>query len=126
MTKICNSVTDWTKTHFGERVQKVPVDGGFSCPNRDGKLSKKGCLYCNNKSFTPFYTDEKKSITNQVQTGRVFFSKRYNSNSFFAYFQTYSGTYAPIEILEKKYREALEFPIIKGLFSKILYLPITN
>ena len=115
MTKFFNSIIDWTKAHFGERVQKVPIDGGFSCPNRDGKLSKKGCLYCNNKSFTPFYTDEKKSITNQLQIGSVFFSKRYNSNNFFAYFQTYSGTYAPIEILEKKYREALDFPNIKGL-----------
>ena len=115
MEKIFNSASEWTKEHFGQRIQKVPVDGGFTCPNRDGKLSKNGCLYCNNKTFTPFYTDEKKSISNQLQNGIDFFSKRYNCDAFFAYFQTYSGTYAPIEILEKKYREALNFPKIKGL-----------
>ena len=115
MEKLFKSSSEWTKEHFGQRIQKVPVDGNFTCPNRDGKLSKTGCLYCNNKTFTPFYTDEKKSISNQLQTGIEFFSKRYNCDSFFAYFQTYSGTYAPIEILEKKYREALNFPKIKGL-----------
>ena len=115
MYKIYNPASDWTKEHFGNRIQKVPVDGGFSCPNRDGKLSKNGCLYCNNKSFTPFYTDENKSISFQLQKGIDFFSKRYKCSDFFAYFQTYSGTYAPIEILEKKYREALEFSNIKGL-----------
>ena len=115
MEKLFKSASEWTKEHFGQRIQKVPVDGGFTCPNRDGKLSKIGCLYCNNKTFTPFYTDEKKSISNQLQTGIEFFSKRYNCDSFFAYFQTYSGTYAPLEILEKKYREALNYPKIKGL-----------
>lgn len=115
MNMLFKSASKWTKENFGKRVQKVPIDGGFSCPNRDGKLSKSGCLYCNNKTFTPFYTDEKKSITQQLQTGIDFFSKRYNCKNFFAYFQTYSGTYAPIEILEKKYQEALEFPNIKGL-----------
>lgn len=110
-----NSASNWTKEKFGKRVQKVPVDGGFSCPNRDGKLSKIGCVYCNNKSFTPFYTDKDKSITNQLQTGIEFFSKRYKCDCFFAYFQTYSGTYAPIEVLEKKYREALSVPKVNGL-----------
>ncbi len=115
MSIFFKSASEWTKEHFGKRIQKVPIDGGFSCPNRDGKLSNIGCLYCNNKTFTPFYTNEKKSITEQLQTGIDFFSKRYNCENFFAYFQTYSGTYAPIEILEKKYQEALEFPNIKGI-----------
>lgn len=115
MEKLFNSASEWTKKHFGQRIQKVPVDGGFTCPNRDGKLSKNGCLYCNNKTFTPFYTDGSKSITNQLETGINYFSKRYNCDAFFAYFQTYSGTYAPLEILEKKYKEALAFPNIKGL-----------
>ena len=115
MNKLFLSASEWTKLEFGKRVQKVPIDGGFSCPNRDGKLSKEGCLYCNNKTFTPFYTDEKISITNQLLTGTEFYSRRYNCEYFFAYFQTYSGTYAPIEILEEKYKEALEFPLIKGI-----------
>ncbi len=110
-----NSATNWTKEHFGKRIQKIPIDGGFSCPNRDGTLSSAGCLYCNNKSFTPFYTDGKSSISQQLKTGTDFFSKRYKCDDFFAYFQTYSGTYAPIETLEKRYREALRFPNIKGL-----------
>lgn len=115
MNKIFNSASNWTKEHFGKRLQKVPIDGGFSCPNRDGKLSKEGCIYCNNKSFSPFYTNKNDSITNQLQAGINFFSKRYNCDSFFAYFQTYSGTYAPIKILEEKYKEALQIPQIKGL-----------
>ena len=115
MNKLYNSSSDWTKEHFGKRIQKIPLDGGFSCPNRDGKLSKEGCIYCNNKSFSPFYTDGEKSITRQLQIGINFFSKRYKCEDFFAYFQTYSGTYASVEILEKKYKEALEFPNIKGL-----------
>ena len=115
MNKLFNSASEWTKIYFGKRIQKVPIDGGFSCPNRDGKLSKEGCLYCNNKTFTPFYTNGKKSITDQLRSGIDFFSKRYKCDNFFAYFQTYSGTYAPIEILEKKYQEALKFPNIKGI-----------
>ncbi len=110
-----NSASNWAKQHFGKRIQKVPINGGFSCPNRDGKLSKKGCIYCNNNAFTPFYTDSKKSISEQLKTGINFFSKRYNCNEFFAYFQTYSGTYGTIKELEKKYREAMSIPEIKGL-----------
>lgn len=115
MNKIFNPASDWTKKYFGKRIQKIPVDGGFSCPNRDGKLSKNGCLYCNNKSFTPFYTDNKKSITSQLDSGIKYFSKRYECDEFFAYFQTYSGTYDSVDILEKRYRTALSFPNIKGL-----------
>ena len=88
MNKLFNSASEWTKNYFGKRIQKVPIDGGFSCPNRDGKLSKEGCLYCNNKPFTPFYTNGKKSITDQLRSGIDFFSKRYKCDNFFAYFQT--------------------------------------
>ena len=122
MSIFFNSASDWTKEHFGKRIQKVPIDGGFSCPNRDGKLSNIGCLYCNNKTFTPFYTNEKKSIKEQLQTGIDFFSKRYNCENFFAYFQTYSGTYAPIEILEKKYQEALNIATAIKTVYKLLGL----
>lgn len=115
MAKIYKSASEWTKEKFGKRVQKIPVDGGFSCPNRDGKLSTLGCLYCNNKAFTPFYTDCEKSVTKQLETGIEFFSKRYDCDAFFAYFQTYSGTYAPIEILREKYSEVLAFEAVKGL-----------
>lgn len=109
------TASEWTKKRFGKRVQKIPIDGGFSCPNRDGKLSTKGCLYCNNRAFSPFYTGNDKTISQQISTGIDFFSKRYNCNSFFAYFQAYSGTYASIETLKERYKEALRFPEIKGL-----------
>ncbi len=109
------TASEWAKEHFGKRIQKIPIDAGFSCPNRDGKLSFDGCLYCNNKAFSPFYTNNKKSITTQLEEGINFFSKRYNCNDFFAYFQSYSGTYSSIDILEKKYREALTIPNIIGL-----------
>ena len=107
--------SDWTKEYFGKRIQKIPVDGGFSCPNRDGRYSSTGCIYCNNNSFSPFYTHDKKTITEQLEIGIDYFSKRYNCSDFFVYFQTYSGTYAPIDVLEKKYNEALKFSNIKGL-----------
>lgn len=107
--------SDWAKVYYGKRIQKIPVDGGFSCPNRDGRFSKEGCLYCNNKSFTPFYTCESKPITEQLQKGIAFFSKRYNCKDFFAYFQTYTGTYAPLEVLEKKYTDAINYPGIRGI-----------
>ena len=115
MNKAFKTSSDWAKIHFGKRIQKIPLDGGFSCPNRDGKLSKEGCIYCNNKSFAPFYSSEAKTITQQLDEGIKFFSKRYDCKNFFAYFQTYSGTYAPIEILEKKYLEAINHSQIDGL-----------
>lgn len=113
--KIYNASSDWSKSVFNKRIQKIPIDGGFSCPNRDGKLSDKGCLYCNNTTFTPFYTSPIHSITQQIEEGKTFFGKRYGCNDFFAYFQTFSSTYAPIEILKEKYTEAMNCSSIRGL-----------
>ncbi len=96
-------------------MQKVPVDGGFSCPNRDGTLSRTGCIYCSNRSFSPFYVGNGSSIAEQLQAGIAFYRHRYGCDRFLAYFQTYSGTWAPAETLKNRYLEALLNPEIEGL-----------
>ncbi|HNW12356.1 MAG TPA: TIGR01212 family radical SAM protein [Candidatus Rifleibacterium sp.] len=110
-----NSAANYYQKTFGGRVQKIPVDAGFSCPNRDGTLSTTGCIYCSNRSFSPFYVTAEKTVREQLQTGIRFFSSRYGCNRFFAYFQTFSGTSAPIETLHRLYREALSVEGIEGL-----------
>ncbi len=102
------------REHFGERVQKLSLDGGFSCPNRDGTKGSGGCTYCNNESFNPAYCREAGSITSQLQEGARFFAK-YKGQRYLAYFQAYSNTYAPLEVLKARYGEALAFPGVVGL-----------
>ncbi|MEZ5083717.1 MAG: TIGR01212 family radical SAM protein [Bacteroidales bacterium] len=111
-----NSYSEYFKKQFGERVQKVSVDAGFTCPNRDGKLAKGGCTYCNNDAFNPSYCQPVKSIRQQVEEGIEFHKRRYRrANKYLAYFQAYSNTYASLEELIKKYNEALSFPYVIGL-----------
>ncbi|MCC8174045.1 MAG: TIGR01212 family radical SAM protein [Odoribacter sp.] len=100
---------------FGERVQKLSVDGGFTCPNRDGSKGKGGCIFCNNDSFNPAYCREVKGIYAQIEEGIRFFDAKYKGQKYLAYFQTYSNTYAPLEVLKKKYEEALSHPKVVGL-----------
>lgn len=107
--------SSWITERFGERIQKIPVDAGFSCPNLDGKLSDYGCVYCNNSSFAPFYSNARLSITEQLHQGISYFSKRYNCKKYFAFFQSFTCTYAPTKILREKYNEALSVPGIAGL-----------
>jgi len=102
------------KEKFGGRVQKVLINAGFTCPNRDGTKGRGGCTYCNNKSFSPSYCHPKKSVTEQINDGIHFFRK-YKSQSYFAYFQTYSNTYASLDKLKKLYAEALAQPKVIGL-----------
>ncbi len=115
MKPLFNRASSWVKTRFGQRIQKIPVDAGFSCPNRDGKLSDRGCLYCSNASFSPFYSTAQHAIADQLRDGREYYAKRYGCNRFFAYFQSYSCTYAPVEILRQKYLEAAAGQGIEGL-----------
>jgi uncharacterized protein len=111
-----NSYPEYFKKHFGERVQKISVDAGFTCPNRDGTLAFGGCTYCNNDAFNPSYCRPDKSVTQQIQEGIEFHAKRYRrANKFLVYFQAYSNTYAPLESLKKLYSEALAYPGIIGL-----------
>ena len=100
---------------FGGRVQILSVDGGFSCPNRDGKKGTGGCTFCNNESFNPDYCRSVESIYCQLDKGIRFFNAKYQGQHYLAYFQAYSNTYAPLEVLRKRYEEALSHPGIVGI-----------
>lgn len=100
---------------FNERVQKVSVDAGFTCPNRDGTKGFGGCTYCNNKTFKPNYCNLENSIENQLREGIRFFGKKYSSMKFLAYFQAYTNTYAPFNILTNLYEQAMKNPKVIGL-----------
>jgi radical SAM protein (TIGR01212 family) len=115
LKKRYNSYLGYINQHYGKRVQKVTVDAGFTCPNRDGSLGEGGCIYCNNASFNPGYNDADKSILQQIEEGIEFLKRRYKAEKFIVYFQPYSNTYAPLEILKKKYEEALSVPQVIGL-----------
>lgn len=110
-----NDFSSYFRNRFDGRVQKVSIDAGFTCPNRDGTKGKGGCTYCDNRTFKPSYTNLKKSVTQQIEEGIAFFSKKYDSMKFLAYFQAYTNTYAPFEELKKLYEEALKHPDIVGL-----------
>ena len=111
-----NSYASYFRNIFGGRVQKVTIDAGFSCPNRDGTIAHGGCTYCNNDSFNPSYCHPSKSVKQQIDEGIEFHANRYRrAKDFLAYFQAYSNTYKPLEELRKIYGQALEIPEIKGL-----------
>jgi len=111
-----NSYTEYFKKYFGERVQKVTVDAGFTCPNRDGTKSRGGCTYCNNDAFNPSYCQPAKPVIQQIEEGIEFHKVRYRrANKYLAYFQAYSNTYAPLEDLKKLYNQALSQPGVIGL-----------
>ena len=110
-----NDFSTFFKNKFSERVQKVSVDAGFTCPNRDGTKGRGGCTYCDNKTFTPTYSNLENSVTQQIEKGVAFFSKKYKSMKFLAYFQAYTNTYAPFGDLKQLYEEALQHPKIVGL-----------
>lgn len=100
----------------GIKIQKISVDAGFSCPNRDGTISIGGCIYCRNDSFSPRYCNSSESVTRQLERGKKFFSRKYPEMKFLAYFQSYTGTYnKDIKDLNRLYREALNVQDIVGL-----------
>ena len=111
-----NSYSEYFKREFGTRVQKVTIDAGFTCPNRDGSKGSGGCTYCNNDAFNPSYCLPDKSITQQISEGIEFHQVRYRrSKNYLAYFQAYSNTYGSLGHLESLYNEALAFPGVIGL-----------
>jgi hypothetical protein len=105
----------YIKEKFGMRVQKIALNPGFNCPNRDGKIGIGGCTYCNNQTFSPFYGKASTPIPLQLEQGIAFFSKKYKCQKYIAYFQSYTNTYADIETLENIYYQALENPNVIGL-----------
>lgn len=110
-----NDFSSYFKNKFSERVQKVSIDAGFTCPNRDGTKGKGGCTYCNNITFKPTYCNLSNSVTSQIQNGVDFFAKKYEAMKFLAYFQAYTNTYAPLDDLKGLYEEALQHPKIVGM-----------
>lgn len=106
--------TYFRNLHSG-RVQKVSVDAGFTCPNRDGTKGRGGCTYCNNKTFKPTYCNLETSVSSQIEKGIRFFDRKYKTMQFLAYFQAYTNTWAPLENLSALYEEALQHPRVKGL-----------
>ncbi|MBV5314228.1 MAG: TIGR01212 family radical SAM protein [Prolixibacteraceae bacterium] len=110
-----NDFSGYFRSKFNGRVQKISIDAGFTCPNRDGLRGTGGCSYCNNLTFSPAYCNLEKSVTTQLNEGIAFFTRKYNSMKFLAYFQSYSNTYAPLENLKLLYEEALLHPDVLGL-----------
>jgi radical SAM protein (TIGR01212 family) len=110
-----NDFSGYFRNKFNGRVQKISIDAGFTCPNRDNTKSTGGCSYCNNQTFSPGYTHLKKPVLQQLKEGIDFFSKKYSSMKYLAYFQSYSNTYAPINDLKQLYEEALLHPDVIGL-----------
>ena len=110
-----NDYGRWIRQRMGMRIQKLPVNAGFSCPNRDGRLSDLGCAFCDNKSFTPPYCQPGDSITEQLESGKRFFSRKYPDAGYLAYFQSFTNTYADTDILRERYEEALAVEGIRGI-----------
>ncbi len=111
-----NAYSNYFRNIYGARVQKVSIDAGFTCPNRDGSKGFGGCTYCNNDAFNPSYCDSVRSVSEQIGEGIKFHKWRYNEAvSYLAYFQAYSNTYAPLEKLKILYEEALNYPGVVGL-----------
>lgn len=112
-----NSYAAFFRKVYGERLQKVAIDAGFSCPNRNPlDRTQGGCIFCNNNAFNPSYCLPDKSITQQIDEGILFHRQRYpNTTRYLAYFQPYSNTFAPLETLRQRYEEALQHPDVVGL-----------
>lgn len=109
------SYNKWLKEKFGERVYKVIVDAGFTCPNRDGTVAVGGCSYCNNNSFRPPSAIKTDPIRNQVREGIEYISKRFHAKKYIVYFQPFTNTYADTEYLRDLYTEAIDHPDVVGL-----------
>ena len=107
--------TTFIREHFNNRVQKISLNAGFTCPNLDGSKSRGGCTYCNNNTFNPKYCKPVKPITTQLDEGIAFFSEKYKTQQYLAYFQAFTNTYAETSILEKMYEEALSHPEVIGM-----------
>lgn len=111
-----NSFVGYFKKEFGCRLQKIVIDAGFTCPNRDGTKGYGGCTYCDNLAFHPNYSTREKSILWQIEEGITFHKNRYRkTEKYLAYFQPYSNTYAPLSHLKGLYEEALSHPAVEGI-----------
>lgn len=110
-----NSLNNYLRNKFGKKVYKISINGGFTCPNRDGKISTGGCIFCSAKGSGDFATSKSLSITQQIEQGKERVRSKTKDNSFIAYFQAFTNTYAPIDVLESKFTEALNHKDIVAL-----------
>ena len=110
-----NDFSAWLSTLFPYKVQKISLNAGFTCPNRDGTVGYGGCTYCNNQTFNPAYCRTEKSVTEQLEEGKQFFARKYPDMKYLAYFQAYTNTYGELQELKCKYEEALQVPDVVGI-----------
>lgn len=109
------SFSKYLKDKFGQKVYKISLDGGFTCPNRDGKTGTRGCIFCSKGGSGDFAESREMSITEQIESGKKKVEKKIKSGKYIAYFQAFTNTYAPVEILRQKYEEAINHPDIVAL-----------
>ena len=110
-----NDFTGFLAGEFPFKVQKISVNAGFTCPNRDGTKGFGGCTYCNNQTFNPAYCRDDRSVTMQLEEGKRFFARKYPQMKYLAYFQAYTNTYGELELLKRMYEEALAVEGVVGL-----------
>lgn len=107
--------SSFLKKHFDGKVQKLSVNAGFTCPNRDGSIGYGGCTYCNNQTFNPDYCATQASVAQQLEEGKAFFARKYPEMKYLAYFQAYTNTYGELKHLQRLYEEALMVDDVVGL-----------
>lgn len=109
------SFNKYLKDKFGQKVYKISLDGGFTCPNRDGKTGTRGCIFCSKGGSGDFAESREMSITEQIENGKKKVEKKIKSGKYIAYFQAFTNTYAPVEILRQKFEEAINHHDIVAL-----------
>lgn len=109
------SFNKYLKDKFGQKIYKISLDGGFTCPNRDGKTGTRGCIFCSKGGSGDFAESREMSITEQIESGKKKVEKKIKSGKYIAYFQAFTNTYSPVEILRQKYEEAINHPDIVAL-----------
>lgn len=115
MAKPYRDFSDFLAEHFSGKIQKISINAGFTCPNRDGTVGTGGCTYCNNQTFNPSYCVPTLTVTEQLEEGKCFFARKYPAMRYLAYFQAYTNTYGDVERLRALYEEALAVDGVVGL-----------
>lgn len=115
MAKPYRDFSDFLAEHFPRKMQKISINAGFSCPNRDGTVGTGGCTYCNNRTFNPDYCSPRLSVSEQLEEGKRFFARKYPTMRYLAYFQAYTNTHGDIEHLRSLYEEALGVSGVEGI-----------
>ncbi len=109
------SLDYYLKQTYGEKLYKIALDGGMTCPNRDGTLGARGCIFCSAGGSGDFAGDRRTSITEQIEAGKAQSIRKHNGSSYIAYFQAYTNTYAPVSYLRSVFTEAINHPDIRIL-----------